>query len=67
MREPLAETIEEIEVDPVCGAIVDLDDAEQRDLALEYEGRSYTFCGSDCRSRFEQRPERYSAAGRAQP
>ena len=67
MRDIAIESDEEVEVDPVCGAIVDLDDAEQRDLALEFEGRSYTFCGEGCRSLFEHDPARYSVAGRAQP
>ena len=67
MREPLMETVEEIELDPVCGAILELDDAAQRDLVLEYEGRTYAFCGKQCRERFEHEPLRYSVAGRSQP
>jgi len=67
MDEIRVESDEEVAIDPVCGRTVDLDDSKERDLVLEYEGRTYTFCGSDCRSRFEHRPMGYSAAGRAQP
>jgi len=61
------ESDEEIELDPVCGAMVDLDQARERDLALEFEGRDYAFCGLACRSRFSHEPTRYATAGRAQP
>lgn len=61
------ETDSEIEIDPVCGATVALEDAAQHALALEYEGRTYAFCGPDCRARFEHAPERYAVPGRTQP
>ena len=61
------ETDAQIEIDPVCGATVALDEATERVLALEYEGRAYAFCGPACKARFEHAPLRYAAAGRPQP
>ncbi|HZP97551.1 MAG TPA: hypothetical protein VFC31_14630 [Candidatus Limnocylindria bacterium] len=57
----------EIEVDPVCGAVVDLEEASHHALALEFEGREYAFCGPVCRARFEHAPLRYAVPGRTQP
>ncbi len=57
----------EIEIDPVCGATVEIEDAAAHSLAIEYEGREYVFCGTDCRARFEHDPARYAVPGRAQP
>jgi YHS domain-containing protein len=61
------ETDQEIEVDPVCGKTVPLDEAKERGLAMEFEGRAYVFCGAACRSRFTRAPTRYAVSGRAQP
>ncbi len=61
------ESTEDIELDPVCGQVVDLDLASEHDLTLEFEGRDYAFCGRECRTRFEHEPKRYATAGRAQP
>lgn len=61
------ETDLEIEIDPVCGASVALDEATERALAIEFEGREYAFCGPACKARFEHMPLRYAVAGRAQP
>lgn len=65
--ETLVESTEEIELDPVCGEVLDLDIASEHDLVLEFEGRAYAFCGLRCRSVFEHEPTRYATAGRAQP
>lgn len=61
------ESDQEVEIDPVCGESVDLDQAGEHALTLEYEGRAYVFCGSGCRRRFERAPTRYATPGRAQP
>lgn len=68
-RQAEAETELEInvDIDPVCGALVDPEEAAQRDLSLEYEGRLYIFCGEGCRVLFEESPIRFAAAGRAEP
>ena len=57
----------EIEIDPVCGATVDIDDAAEHDLGIEYQGREYLFCGPECRARFEHAPDRYAVSGRTEP
>jgi len=57
----------DVDIDPVCGEIVVPDEALDRDLTVEYEGRRYVFCGHGCRGRFEHTPTRYAAAGRAAP
>lgn len=67
MTELPIESEQEIEIDPVCGMIVDLDQAREHALALDYEGRSYVFCGIGCRQRFEHEPTRFAIGGRAQP
>ena len=61
------ETESEIELDPVCGAVVDLDAAGEHTLLVAFDGRSYAFCGPACRDRFTAAPLRYGAAGRSQP
>jgi YHS domain-containing protein len=61
------ESDSDIEIDPVCGMRVELLDAMERSLSLEFEGRQYVFCGPSCRERFGHAPKRYAAAGRAQP
>lgn len=57
----------EIEVDPVCGMRVKMDDALEHGLSLEFEGRQYVFCGRGCRASFEHAPKRYAVAGRTAP
>jgi YHS domain-containing protein len=61
------ESDSDIEIDPVCGMRVELDDAMERSLSLEFEGRQYVFCGPSCRERFTRAPKRYAAAGRTEP
>jgi len=68
MRDELPiETDEEIAIDPVCGATVDLDQAREHALSTEFEGRDYRFCGTECRRHFESEPTRYAVPGRARP
>jgi len=47
--------------DPVCGKQVDHNKAP----ASSYQGQKYSFCGQDCKNKFDHQPERY--AGFAQP
>lgn len=61
------ETESEIEVDPVCGQRVGLDEAAEHARVVWFEGRQYAFCGAVCRTRFERSPKRYATAGRASP
>ena len=66
-EERVVESDGDIELDPVCGMKVELDDALEHSLSLEFEGRQYMFCGPVCRQRFERSPKRYAAAGRTAP
>lgn len=50
--------------DPVCGMSVDRGKAAG---ASVYGGRTYYFCSASCRDQFERTPEKYAAAGEAQP
>ena len=65
--EPVSETQTEVEIDPVCGMSVPEEQALERGLAVEYEGRQYRFCGPGCRERFLHRPNEYAVAGRTRP
>ena len=57
----------DIDVDPVCGELIEPEDAEARSLSIDYEGRQYVFCGRGCLGRFEHAPRRYAAPGRQTP
>jgi YHS domain-containing protein len=46
-----------MEMDPVCGMIVSRGDVAERS---EYQGRTYCFCSSECKGRFEKNPLQYS-------
>jgi Cu+-exporting ATPase len=43
--------------DPVCGMSVDEKSAPAR---AEYQGKTYHFCSEDCRTKFQQNPDRYA-------
>lgn len=57
----------ERESDPVCGLEVDVLQARENDLAIEFEGREYVFCASGCKKLFLRHPIEYAVAGRAAP
>ena len=47
-------------IDPVCDMIVDLAEARDAGLTLEYLGdREYGFCAAGCQAKFAQDPKRY--------
>ena len=48
-------------IDPVCGMTVDIVAAEAAGRLVEYEGRTYAFCGSGCRRAFVEEPATYVA------
>ena len=52
-------------IDPVCGMAVDVAAAEAGGLLLEYEGRTYAFCGRGCRRSFVEEPATYVAKAEA--
>lgn len=45
------------QTDPVCGMQVDEQTAAGKS---EYEGQTYYFCSSGCKTRFDQNPEQYT-------
>ena len=45
-----------IERDPVCGMDVD---TTTSDLSLEYDGKTYWFCGKGCLLEFRDDPKTY--------
>jgi YHS domain-containing protein len=48
-------------LDPVCDMIVDLADARENGLAVEYPEREYGFCSGGCQAKFAKNPSVYSA------
>jgi Cu+-exporting ATPase len=43
--------------DPVCGRPVDENKAP---ATSSHQGQKYSFCGQDCKNKFDQQPERYA-------
>jgi YHS domain-containing protein len=61
-------------LDPVCGMVVDVDEARDAGLTLERPEREYAFCAAGCLTSFAKEPQRYIpkveawlAAGAAEP
>jgi YHS domain-containing protein len=48
-------------LDPICDMIVDLADAREHGLTLEYPEHEYGFCSAGCRSKFAKNPWAYRA------
>jgi YHS domain-containing protein len=44
-------------MDPVCGMAVD---EKKAAATTSYEGRTYHFCSSGCKSKFEEDPGKYA-------
>lgn len=44
--------------DPVCGMKVDEKKPQHQ---TQYGGQTYSFCSQECKNKFEQNPEEYSA------
>jgi YHS domain-containing protein len=43
--------------DPVCGKQVDENKAP---ATTSYQGQNYSFCGQDCKNKFDQQPQNYT-------
>ncbi len=43
--------------DPVCGMQVDENKAA---ATSSHQGKKYSFCGQDCKNKFDQQPQRYA-------
>ena len=48
-------------IDPICGMSVDTATAEYRSFR---EGKTYYFCSSSCKAKFDSDPQKYSAAAK---
>ncbi|MDP9275563.1 MAG: YHS domain-containing protein [Chloroflexota bacterium] len=48
-------------LDPICDMIVDLADAREHGLTLEYPEREYGFCSAGCLAKFAKNPSAYKA------
>jgi YHS domain. len=46
-------------IDPVCDMIVDLAEARDAGLTLEYSDREYGFCAAGCQTKFAKDSKRY--------
>jgi YHS domain-containing protein len=46
-------------LDPICDMIVDLAEARDQGLAIEYTGREYGFCSAGCKTKFAKDPAGY--------
>jgi len=51
-------------IDPVCGMRVDAHNAKHR---ADYQGRTYYFCSSGCRTKFGADPKKYLGERKAEP
>ena len=50
-------------IDPVCGMSVDKNNAAAN---AQYQGNTYYFCSTDCKTKFQQNPEQYVKQAAAQ-
>ena len=48
-------------LDPICDMIVDLADAREHGLTLEYPEREYGFCSAGCQAKFAKNPSAHGA------
>ena len=46
-------------IDPVCDMIVDIAEARDAGLTLEYPDREYAFCAAGCQTKFAKDPRAY--------
>ena len=44
--------------DPVCGMNIDAKDAA---ATSQHQGRTYYFCSTNCKEKFDQNPQQYEA------
>ncbi len=47
-------------LDPICDMMVDLADAREHGLTLEYPEREYGFCSAGCQAKFAKTPSAYT-------
>ena len=44
-------------IDPVCGMSVDENAAPAK---AEYQGQTYYFCSTECKTKFDREPQKYT-------
>ena len=49
--------------DPVCNMSIDEKTAGTK---ADYQGKTYYFCSTDCKTKFQQQPEKYTKEHAAQ-
>ncbi len=57
MPDPTRDLSAPLPIDPVCGMSVD--PAEKSELHLDYDGRTFWFCGKGCLLEFRDAPGQY--------
>ncbi len=57
---PVATSLQETAIDPVCGMRVDTPTAR---LTADYRGEKYYFCAAGCKRAFEKDPSAYLTGG----
>jgi P-type Cu+ transporter len=50
--------------DPVCGKQVDQNKAP---VTSNYQGQKYSFCGQECKDKFDRNPQQYAHSSQHQP
>jgi Cu+-exporting ATPase len=50
--------------DPVCGKKIDENKAP---ATSSYEGKKYSFCGQDCKDKFDEQPAHFAQSAQQQP
>lgn len=48
-------------IDPICDMTVDIADAREQGLTLQYPEREYGFCSAGCQAKFAKNPSAYKA------
>ena len=46
-------------LDPICDMVVDIAEARDEGLTVEYGGREYAFCSAGCKTKFAKDPAAY--------
>ena len=50
--------MDKIKTDPVCNMLVETNNAAG---TADYKGQTYYFCSEQCKTAFQQNPEKYTA------
>lgn len=53
------------EHDPICGMSVDPAKAKDAGLTSVFEGKTFYFCGADCKKQFDADPAKFAAAAKS--